>query len=105
MAYPYNPDLELDNDPDLDEEDLDLEEEEDDDDASSSAPLDDSILAPGRPRDNDDERPLPPAIPAIVLHRLVADQLVRTGFEGAEPDALAELEGAVASCKSRSFSV
>lgn len=103
MAYPYNPDLHLDDD----DEDLDLDFDDASDaseSGSSSAPLDDSVQADDDHHhaadSKDDKPPLPAAIPAIVLHRIVAHALVRAGFEQADADALAELEGAVASCKS-----
>ncbi|POY73086.1 hypothetical protein BMF94_3924 [Rhodotorula taiwanensis] len=99
MAYPYNPDLHLDDD----DEDLDLDFDDASDaseSGSSSAPLDDSVQADDDHHhaadSKDDKPPLPAAIPAIVLHRIVAHALVRAGFEQADADALAELEGAVA---------
>jgi len=41
---------------------------------------------------------LPPALPALVLRKLVASQLLRTGFEAAEPEAVEFLEGALYTC-------
>lgn len=41
---------------------------------------------------------LPPALPALVLRKLVASELLRTGFEAAEPEAVEFLEGALYTC-------
>ncbi|GAA5989965.1 hypothetical protein JCM10908_002399 [Rhodotorula pacifica] len=77
-----------------DNEDEDLlleeEEEEEEDDASSSA----SSSLPAATADRPD---LPGSIPALVLHRAIAAGLTNAGFEEAEPAALDELEGALAS--------
>ncbi|GAA5820211.1 hypothetical protein JCM3770_006062 [Rhodotorula araucariae] len=40
--------------------------------------------------------PLPPSLPALVLHKLVAAELERNGFDAAAADALDECEGVVA---------
>ncbi|BGP65840.1 hypothetical protein NBRC10512_001392 [Rhodotorula toruloides] len=63
-----------------------------DDDAlsshSSSAPLAPFTIHNPRPD-------LPPALPALVLRKLVAAELLSTGFEGADEEALEEVEGAL----------
>lgn len=68
-----------------------------DDDAlsshSSSAPLAPFTIHNPRPD-------LPPALPALVLRKLVAAELLNVGFEGAEDEALEEVEGALYSCQS-----
>ncbi|GAA5880778.1 hypothetical protein JCM3774_005745 [Rhodotorula dairenensis] len=75
---------------------LDEEDDDDEDDAASSSSSSSSLLVDagagtyGHPD-------LPGSIPALVLHKAVAAGLDRAGFEGADPDALDELEGALAS--------
>ena len=49
--------------------------------------------------------PLPPSVPALVLHKLCAAGLAQAGFDAAAGDALDELEGVVAECASLSLSL
>jgi hypothetical protein len=70
--------------------------------SSSSSSSSSSLVV--SPTTNAGPRPdLPGSIPALVLHKAVAAGLTRAGFDEADPDALDELEGALASCQS-SFS-
>lgn len=90
MAAPAYADVELCSDDDLDR-------------LSSAASSSSGSSASSHPPSLDaPPPPLPAAIPAAVLHRLVALNLADAGFTDAEPDALQELEGALASCTSSS---
>ncbi|KAG0666330.1 hypothetical protein C6P46_004897 [Rhodotorula mucilaginosa] len=64
--------------------------------SSSSSSSSSSLVV--SPTTNAGPRPdLPGSIPALVLHKAVAAGLTRAGFDEADPDALDELEGALAS--------
>ncbi|GAA6058360.1 hypothetical protein NBRC10513_008160, partial [Rhodotorula toruloides] len=72
-------------------ESLAFSEAEDDDPLSSH-----SSSAPLAPFTIHNPRPdLPPALPALVLRKLVAAELLNTGLEGADEEALEEIEGAL----------
>lgn len=79
-----------------------LDDDEDDDDASSSSSSASSSSSLPQTGGHPD---LPGSIPALVLHKAVAAGLTRAGFDEADPDALDELEGALASCPSLSLSL
>lgn len=71
---------------------------------SSSSSSSSSLVV--SPTTNAGPRPdLPGSIPALVLHKAVAAGLTRAGFDEADPDALDELEGALASCQFSSLSL